>query len=230
MCTFSLGESMDSARGTGDGSRARRGNKAPYFLKPEREGMVSVYRRPGGNRIDPKLCGTMPNRAMAAAHDQSRLWLVRVAKQLLFRKQLRRESEIMKSAYEEFANSCTAAYHQSAIYVSFRSGAAHEEQIAATVVHELAHALWEKLAGRPLTWQPKAKFIEQYQLFVEGFATYAERVWFLDLYPMAVRGAVQRSQLDPEGIHRRGYHRVEQLVRERGPEILPEIPKRWRSF
>lgn len=59
--------SMDSARGTGDGSRARRGSKAPYFLKPEREGVVSVYRRPAGNRIDPKLCGTMPNRAMAAA-------------------------------------------------------------------------------------------------------------------------------------------------------------------
>src|SRR5688572_32100879 len=59
--------SMDSARGTGDGSRARRGNKAPYFLKPEREGMVSVYRRPAGNRIEPKLCGTMPSRAMAAA-------------------------------------------------------------------------------------------------------------------------------------------------------------------
>ena len=58
---------MDSSRGIGDSSRGRRGNKAPYFLKPEREGMVSVYRRPAGNRIDPKLCGTMPNRAMAAA-------------------------------------------------------------------------------------------------------------------------------------------------------------------
>jgi hypothetical protein len=58
---------MDSARGTGDSPRGRRGNKAPYFLKPEREGMVSVYRRPAGNRIDPKLCGTMPSRAMAAA-------------------------------------------------------------------------------------------------------------------------------------------------------------------
>jgi hypothetical protein len=58
---------MDSSRDTGDSSRGRRGNKAPYFLKPEREGMVSVYRRPAGNRIDPKLCGTMPNRAMAAA-------------------------------------------------------------------------------------------------------------------------------------------------------------------
>jgi len=59
--------SMDSSRGTGESSRGRRANKAPYFLKPEREGMVSVYRRPAGNRIDPKLCGTMPNRAMAAA-------------------------------------------------------------------------------------------------------------------------------------------------------------------
>jgi hypothetical protein len=58
---------MDSSRGPGDSVRGRRGNKAPYFLKPEREGMVSVYRRPAGNRIDPKLCGTMPNRAMAAA-------------------------------------------------------------------------------------------------------------------------------------------------------------------
>lgn len=58
---------MDSSRGIGDSSRGRRANKAPYFLKPEREGMVSVYRRPAGNRIDPKLCGTMPSRAMAAA-------------------------------------------------------------------------------------------------------------------------------------------------------------------
>lgn len=60
--------SMDSSRGIGDSPRGRRGGgKAPYFLKPEREGAVSVYRRPAGNRIDPKLCGTMPNRAMAAA-------------------------------------------------------------------------------------------------------------------------------------------------------------------
>jgi hypothetical protein len=58
---------MDSSRGAGDSSRGRRGNKAPYFLKPEREGIVSVYRRPAGNRIDPKLCGTMPTRAMAVA-------------------------------------------------------------------------------------------------------------------------------------------------------------------
>lgn len=59
--------SMDNARGLGDSARGRRGGKGPYFLRPEREGAVSVYRRPAGNRIDPKLCGTMPSRAMATA-------------------------------------------------------------------------------------------------------------------------------------------------------------------
>jgi hypothetical protein len=58
---------MDNVRGPGENARGRRGTKGPYFLRPEREGAVSVYRRPAGNRIDPKLCGTMPSRAMAAA-------------------------------------------------------------------------------------------------------------------------------------------------------------------
>ena len=41
--------------------------KSPYFLQPARQGAVTVFRRPAGNRIDPKLCGTMTNRAMALA-------------------------------------------------------------------------------------------------------------------------------------------------------------------
>jgi hypothetical protein len=41
--------------------------KSPYFLQPARQGTVTVFRRPAGNRIDPKLCGTMANRAMALA-------------------------------------------------------------------------------------------------------------------------------------------------------------------
>jgi len=41
--------------------------KSPYFLQPARQGAVTVFRRPAGNRIDPKLCGTMANRAMALA-------------------------------------------------------------------------------------------------------------------------------------------------------------------
>lgn len=42
-------------------------HKSPYFLQPARQGTVTVFRRPAGNRIDPKLCGTMDSRAMALA-------------------------------------------------------------------------------------------------------------------------------------------------------------------
>ncbi|HEX9483385.1 MAG TPA: hypothetical protein VF929_02350 [Gemmatimonadaceae bacterium] len=41
--------------------------KSPYFLQPAKGGAVTVLRRPAGNRIDAKLCGTMENRAMALA-------------------------------------------------------------------------------------------------------------------------------------------------------------------
>src|SRR4051812_42766886 len=42
-------------------------SKSPYFLQPGKQGAVTVYRRPAGNRIDAKLCGTMPSRVMALA-------------------------------------------------------------------------------------------------------------------------------------------------------------------
>jgi hypothetical protein len=42
-------------------------SKSPYFLQPGKQGAVTVFRRPAGNRIDAKLCGTMPSRAMALA-------------------------------------------------------------------------------------------------------------------------------------------------------------------
>lgn len=42
-------------------------HKSPYFLQPAKQGTVTVFRRPAGNRIDPKLCGTMTSRAMALA-------------------------------------------------------------------------------------------------------------------------------------------------------------------
>ena len=42
-------------------------HKSPYFLQPGKQGAVTVLRRPAGNRIDAKLCGTMANRPMALA-------------------------------------------------------------------------------------------------------------------------------------------------------------------
>jgi hypothetical protein len=41
--------------------------KSPYFLQPGKQGAVTVLRRPAGNRIDAKLCGTMASRPMALA-------------------------------------------------------------------------------------------------------------------------------------------------------------------
>jgi hypothetical protein len=42
-------------------------HKSPYYLQPAKQGTVTVFRRPAGNRIDPKLCGTMNSRALALA-------------------------------------------------------------------------------------------------------------------------------------------------------------------
>ena len=47
--------------------KKRTAPRSPYFLQPGKQGAVTVYRRPAGNRIDAKLCGTMPSRAMALA-------------------------------------------------------------------------------------------------------------------------------------------------------------------
>jgi hypothetical protein len=42
-------------------------DKSPYFLQPGKAGAVTVLRRPSGNRIDAKLCGSMPSRPAALA-------------------------------------------------------------------------------------------------------------------------------------------------------------------
>src|SRR5215210_6268561 len=47
--------------------KKRPASKSPYFLQPGKQGAVTVLRRPAGNRIDAKLCGTMSSRAMALA-------------------------------------------------------------------------------------------------------------------------------------------------------------------
>jgi hypothetical protein len=55
-------------RGGGPGG-AGRGPRPPaksdYFMQPGRRGAFIVLRRPIGNRIDAKICGTMPSRVHA---------------------------------------------------------------------------------------------------------------------------------------------------------------------
>ena len=99
-------------------------------------------------------------------------------------------------------------------------------------VHELSHRLWETLDGKSLeeSWLASQSESEKFKLMVEGYATYADRVWFLELYPVSVKRAVPNVPWDKEGVYFRGMQRISQLVKQHGPQILLEIPKRWRSF
>src|SRR5262249_54438204 len=138
----------------------------------------------------------------------------------LFKHLFGRHARRLERICDENAAKQIACYYRGGIYVSFKSGTPHEEAVAFTVVHELAHALWEKLGRKPLSWQPRRKYREKYKLFTEGFATYAEKVWFLDLYPTSIRPAVKWLHSDPQSIYYRGQCQIEELVRERGPDIL----------
>ena len=56
------------ARPTGRGGRRQRGgNKSEYFIQPAKQGQFMVLRKPCGNRVTPKVCGTMPSRGHAQA-------------------------------------------------------------------------------------------------------------------------------------------------------------------
>ncbi len=57
-------QARPAARG---GRRQRGGNRSEYFIQPGKQGQFMVLRRPCGNRVTPKLCGTMPSRSHAQA-------------------------------------------------------------------------------------------------------------------------------------------------------------------
>src|SRR5215218_6222857 len=53
-------------RGRGPGGpKGRRPQKSDYFMQPGKRGVFVVLRRPIGNRINAKICGTMPSRVHA---------------------------------------------------------------------------------------------------------------------------------------------------------------------
>jgi tetratricopeptide (TPR) repeat protein len=128
---------------------------------------------------------------------------------------------------------CSACYYGNGIYVSFSHHLCPpREYITSNVVHELSHALWERVEGVPLShrraWTRRKR--QKVQLLSEGFATYAERVYFLDVYPPCVRTILRQTPPEKGSIYDRGLRRVEELVQQHGPEIFLEIPKRWRDL
>lgn len=59
-------DSRGGRRGPGGpGGRGKRPQKSDYFMQPGRGGVFVVLRRPIGNRIHAKVCGTMPSRIHA---------------------------------------------------------------------------------------------------------------------------------------------------------------------
>jgi hypothetical protein len=61
------GPQHGGGRGAGGkrGGRGQRPRKSDYFMQPGKRGVFIVLRRPIGNRIDAKVCGTMPSRVHA---------------------------------------------------------------------------------------------------------------------------------------------------------------------
>jgi hypothetical protein len=150
----------------------------------------------------------------------------------LFCYRRRRISRFLRNQLYESQEKHTACYFWNGIYVSFQNGTrSHEEMVARNVVHELSHAVWEKLGG---IFRTRRKCINPVlRLFVEGFATYAELIWFVDFYPPLLRcitmGDAKVRRRTP-GPHGEGLKLVERLVKENGVGILPDLPKQWRKY
>jgi hypothetical protein len=155
---------------------------------------------------------------------------------LLYRRRIKSYSESIGMTYADRSHNCGASYYRNAIYVSFASGTAHDYAIAELTVHELSHALWEKLEGVPLdeNWRgaktPASAEHEKFRLLIEGYAMYAQTIWFRDLYPACLRNNLDYARLDRKSIYFRGFQRIKELVEQSGQQVLLEIPQRWRSL
>lgn len=155
---------------------------------------------------------------------------------LLYRRRIRNYSQAIGSIYADKARECGASYYRNAMYVSFVSGTAHDCAIAEVAVHELSHALWEKLAGEWLDEQ--LRVAEQrtpadhnkLELLVEGFAVYAQTVWFRDFYPACLRDNLHLAPSDRKSVYFRGFTWIQELVKQSGPQVLLEIPRQWKSL
>lgn len=122
-----------------------------------------------------------------------------------------------------------AVYHCNTIYISFLLGTErHETCVARTTVHELAHCLWEKLGGNfDRTREATAGAVVVQDTVVEGYATYAERIWFRDAYPRWLRTRFDYERLDETDLYIRGLRLIQRWVKRWGEGILLEIPTSW---
>jgi hypothetical protein len=133
---------------------------------------------------------------------------------------------------EDQSRNVWACYYRNAIYISFSTGVDHDDWIAEIVVHELAHALWEKLGGPTSSECAKLPETErkQVRLLAEGFATFAQSIWFRDLYPLYARIDVGYSWWRRDSVYEQGIQKIRQIVKDRGSKVFLEIPSRWHEL
>jgi hypothetical protein len=125
-----------------------------------------------------------------------------------------------------------ACYWYRSIYVSFVLGTQfHEDEIIRTTVHELAHCLWHRLAGRGprFLWRRKRR-LQELKMLGEGFAVYGDRIWFSDSYPPGLKKKLASQHLDESDLYIRGLRVIERLVDRYGSEVLLRIPANWRKL
>jgi hypothetical protein len=126
----------------------------------------------------------------------------------------------------------SAVYSFRSIYVAFAWGMRiHEDRVIQITVHELAHRLWEKLGGRfpGIGWHRDTQSREL-KMAVEGFAEYADRIWFRDDYPPSLQKMLAADRLNEASVYTQGMRTVDEAVANFGPAILLRLPTQWKRL
>jgi len=148
-----------------------------------------------------------------------------------------------------------ARFHKNTIYMPTGFGNRFEEYVKkdlwdSTVVHELSHALWGSIEG-----ERSIRDHKNWRMWNEGFATYCEENYFLDLYknklydvcddkakhflkntknPNAendlTKIAFLRDGYGSNSVYRKGKRKIENILEKHGENVLLDIPKKWDEF
>lgn len=145
---------------------------------------------------------------------------------------MRRWKVTQQRRMEQSQQPPTAAYWNGRIYISFYGNHIHEDCMAEAVVHELSHALWDRVEQSRGIDPSDFREHPAYRVFQEGHATYLQKIGFVELYPYRVRKLIRnvRNNRKTDSVYCKGFDLVTKLVAEHGPEILMELPVRWPEF
>lgn len=100
---------------------------------------------------------------------------------------------------------------------NYRENAARIDQY---VVHEMAHGVWDRLAGEEPFDKPRG-----WRQWNEGFAHYLADIHFRDHYPSETVIFEEWSDF-----RRESKCHVAQLVCRHGPDVLRRIPTEWQQL